>query len=328
MREGVVVLDAAGNLVMYNRALQEMLFLGSSIQGKPAAEVFEHAEFLALLSGAIEGISSSQELTFERPTAKVFLANVRRLPPRGALAVLVDITEQRHLETVRQEFVANASHELRTPIAAISSAVETLQGAAAGDLEAGAGFLRMIERNAQRLTTLVDDLLSLSSIESGRLDVKLESVRLTAAVEATLNNFVAAARNKQTDLVSLVPADIYVQATPRGLEHVLGNLVDNAIKYCPPGSRVRVEVEQQPDVVVITVSDNGPGIPEAHRERVFERFYRVDAGRSRALGGTGLGLAIVKHWVEAMHGTISVTCPGEGTQFRVALAPTPNDLDT
>jgi two-component system phosphate regulon sensor histidine kinase PhoR len=319
MREGVIVLDSSAAIVLSNSALLEMFSLKQAIEGKAASEVFNHPEFIEMLSTAIAGQSNSRELVFPGAAPKVLLANVRRLPPKGAVAVLVDITAQRRLETVRQEFVANASHELRTPIATITSAVETLQDAAANEPEAAANFLAMIERNAQRLKVLVDDLLSLSLLESGRMEVRLESIELVGAVDSTLLSLESAATKKQTELVNLVQPDVWVNASLRGLEHVLLNLVDNAIKYCPAGSRVVVEAKEMDDRVDVFVTDNGPGIPEPHRERIFERFYRVDTGRSRSLGGTGLGLSIVKHWVEAMSGSISLTSPGEGSRFRVVL---------
>jgi two-component system, OmpR family, phosphate regulon sensor histidine kinase PhoR len=177
----------------------------------------------------------------------------------------------------------------------------------------------MIERNAQRLKVLVDDLLSLSLLESGRMEVRLEGIELLEAVDSALLSLASAAAKKQTNLVNLVQPDVWVHASVRGIEHVLLNLVDNAIKYCPVGSRVVVDAKEVDDRVEVYVTDNGPGIPEAHRERIFERFYRVDTGRSRSLGGTGLGLSIVKHWVEAMSGSISLTSPGEGSRFRVVL---------
>jgi two-component system phosphate regulon sensor histidine kinase PhoR len=321
MVEGVVLMDEAGKIVLYNRAMIEMLYLNSGILGRRADEVIKLEGFEEMLTGALNGDNSFRELKATEPKAKVLLTSVRRLARRkGALAVFVDVTEQRHLETVRQEFVANASHELRTPVAAILSAVETLQDGAMSDPEFSQSFLGMIERNANRLRSLVDDLLTLSQIESGRLEVVPKPVSLRPAIEDVFKNLTPQARAKETELICRVPTNLRVMATEAGIEHVFGNLVDNAIKYCPARATVTVAAKSLDGVVAITVTDTGPGIEPAHRERIFERFYRVDAGRSREVGGTGLGLSIVKHWVEAMDGTVRAeAAPGGGTRFRIAL---------
>jgi two-component system phosphate regulon sensor histidine kinase PhoR len=322
MMEGVLLVDADGNVQLANSAALEMLSIPPNPFGKPVTTVVENAQITTLLDEAPEGEHHTAELSLVHMPTRKILASARRLPQdTGVLAVFVDVTEQRRLETVRQEFVSNASHELRTPIAAIMSAVETLQSINAVTGDAERGFLDMIARNAQRLKALVDDLLALSHLESGAVEVQLEPVRLRSCVESIMNDLAPSARKRNTELISLVRSDLVVMASQRGLQHVLGNLMDNAIKYCPTDSRVTVEAHREGAQAVISVIDNGPGISEAHRERIFERFYRIDAGRSRALGGTGLGLSIVKHWVEAMGGSIRVTAgAGGGTAFRVALA--------
>lgn len=321
MVEGVLLMDESGSIVLYNNAVLEMLHIDSKILGRSARDVIQLNGFEEMLVGALNGDNAFRELKATEPKSKVLLTSVRRLARRkGALAVFVDVTEQRHLETVRQEFVANASHELRTPVAAILSAVETLQDGAIEDPEFSQSFLGMIERNAHRLKALTDDLLTLSQIESGRLDVALKPVHLRQAVEDVFKNLAPQARAKETELICRVPTNLRVRATERGIGHVFGNLIDNAIKYCPNKARVTVAAKASDGRVVITVTDTGPGIEPAHRERIFERFYRVDAGRSRDVGGTGLGLSIVKHWVEAMGGTVRAEAgPGGGTRFRLAL---------
>ncbi len=319
MSEGVLLVDAGGTVQLVNNALMEMLYLAPNPEGEPVSSVIEYEELSELLALVAAGESQSAELRLAKLKGRTLLAGVRGLSDGGVLAVLVDITEQRRLETVRQEFVANASHELRTPIAAIISAAETLEGVW-GPKQEGATFLDMISRNAQRLKTLVDDLLSLSHLESGTIELDIQPLRLRPILESIMNDFTPAAREKKTELFCLVPSDVVALASQRGLQHVIGNLVDNAIKYSPPGSKVRVSVQRKDDAAVVSVSDDGPGIPAEHRSRIFERFYRVDAGRSRALGGTGLGLSIVKHWVEAMSGTIRVAdAEPHGTTFSVQL---------
>jgi two-component system phosphate regulon sensor histidine kinase PhoR len=284
--------------------------------------VLRDTELVERLQTALDkGENSSAELHFG-PSGRDVLTNIRRLRQRsGALAVLVDITERRRLETVRQEFVANASHELRTPVTAILSAVETIEGAATGDPEAIQSFTGIIGRNALRLGALVNDLLELSQLESQQFHVECGMLDLHKLVDSSLATFQIAAREKQIEVASRVPSPFPAYANANGLEHVLGNLLQNAINYCPSGSKVAVGAEAAVRGTVITVADNGPGIPAQHLPRLFERFYRVDTGRSRSVGGTGLGLSIVRHWVEAMGGTVSVTSEvGKGTTFRVHLA--------
>lgn len=321
MLEGVLMMDEQETVVLHNEAILQMLYLNPGLEGRKATEVILLEGFQTMVNEALSGKSVSRELVLREPTSKTFLTNVRPLArQRGVLLVLVDITAQRHLETVRSEFVANASHELRTPVAAILSAVETLQNAAADDPEATSAFLSMIERNAERLRSLIDDLLALSSIESGKLELVLKPIALRPAVESVLNSLTPQAQRKRIKLLCRVPTNVTVMATESGLAHVFGNLVDNAIKYCPPEATVTVAAKTSNGVVVATVTDTGPGIEPAHRERIFERFYRVDTGRSRAVGGTGLGLSIVKHWLDAMGGAIRVEAPLEGgARFRVTL---------
>jgi two-component system phosphate regulon sensor histidine kinase PhoR len=217
--------------------------------------------------------------------------------------------------------VANASHELRTPIAAVRSATETLRSGALEDRHAATRFVDIIERNAVRLQSLVEDMLELSKLESNEFKLKRERVELQRVIPIVLALFRERAEKKGVRLSSeLAPTLAAVDGDPRALEHVLSNLVDNAVKYCPAGSRILVGASEDDGRVRLVVSDTGPGIAPEHLSRVFERFYRVDAGRSRELGGTGLGLSIVKHMVEAMRGKVSVeSTVGGGSTFTVAL---------
>ena len=216
------------------------------------------------------------------------------------------MTELRRLESLRRDFVANASHELRTPIAAVRSATETLRSGALDDPAAAIRFLDIIERNAQRLQSLVEDMLELSKLESNEFKLKRERVELGSVVPIVLALFRERAEKKGVRLAAELARGppSRSRAIARALEHVLSNLVDNAVKYCPSGTRIVVSAAGRRARVRLVVSDTGPGIPPEHLPRVFERFYRVDAGRSRELGGTGLGLSIVKHMVEAMRGKV------------------------
>jgi two-component system phosphate regulon sensor histidine kinase PhoR len=218
--------------------------------------------------------------------------------------------------------VANASHELRTPIAAIQSAAETLESGAKNDPQAAGRFVQMIDRNAIRLRNLVDDMLELSRIEAHDFRIRLEPLPVEPVVQGVVDLFRERAGLKGVEVEARVePAELKAIADRKGLEHVLTNLVDNAVKYCGTGSRIRVGASLGEGGVALEVSDDGPGIESEHLPRLFERFYRVDAGRSRELGGTGLGLAIVKHLAEAMGGTVAVeSAAGQGTTFRVTLA--------
>jgi two-component system phosphate regulon sensor histidine kinase PhoR len=238
----------------------------------------------------------------------------------GALAVFVDVTELRRLETIRRDFVANVSHELRTPVTAVRGAAETLHtGGITG--EDAQDFLEIIERNAERLQQLVQDLLDLARIESRELKLSLEPLELGAAVERAFELLRGRAEGKHIRLLVDAPeGPARVLGDRRALEQVLVNLLDNALKYCAEGAVVTVRTRSEGKLLRVSVEDNGPGIEPRHLPRLFERFYRVDAGRSRELGGTGLGLSIVKHLVEAMGGRVSVeSTPGTGSSFAFTL---------
>jgi len=324
MQEGVVVVDREGRIVLVNPALRAMLLLGADAVGKLLIETVRDAQLEALLDDA-RASSGITSLEIELPGLKPRRLLVHASPlsgddEDGMLFVLVDVTELRRLESLRRDFVANASHELRTPIAAVRSATETLHSGALDDPAAALRFLDIIDRNAARLQSLVEDMLELSKLESNEFKLKHERVELGSVVPIVLGLFRERAEKKGVRLGAELGGGAAVEGDARALEHVLSNLVDNAVKYCPPGTRVTVSAAQEDGRVRLVVADNGPGIPAEHVTRVFERFYRVDAGRSRELGGTGLGLSIVKHMVEAMRGKVSVESEvGRGSTFIVSL---------
>jgi two-component system phosphate regulon sensor histidine kinase PhoR len=326
MHEGVVVIDHEGRIVLVNPALRSMLLLGADAVGKLLIETVRHADLHNLVDrarGNPEGPSTEIELPGLKP--RRVLVQVAPLAgeedEQGLLLVFVDVTELRRLESLRRDFVANASHELRTPIAAVRSATETLQVGALSDPVAANRFLDIIERNAQRLQSLVEDMLELSKLESNVFKLKRDRVELQRVVPIVLALFRERAEKKGVRLISELDTGLSaVEGDPRALEHVLSNLVDNAVKYCPTGSRIVVRALEDEARVRLVVADNGPGISAEHLPRVFERFYRVDAGRSRELGGTGLGLSIVKHMVDTMRGKVSVeSTVGAGSTFTVSL---------
>jgi two-component system phosphate regulon sensor histidine kinase PhoR len=235
------------------------------------------------------------------------------------LLTLRDVTEAKRAEAMRRDFVANASHELRTPVSAIRGAAETLLAGALQDPEAAARFVDMIARHAERLARLTEDLLDLSRIESGQWEMRLERVELAPLAQSVLDLHADRAAEKQLKLVRDVPAEAAAVADARALEQVLVNLVDNAVKYTPPGGAVTVRAHAEPGRALIEVVDTGPGIERHHLARLFERFYRADPGRSRDQGGTGLGLAIVKHLAQAQKGDVGVESGSGGTRFWVSL---------
>jgi two-component system phosphate regulon sensor histidine kinase PhoR len=325
MQEGVVVVDRDGRIVLVNPALRSMLLVGAEAVGKLLIETVRHAQLEDLVEDA-RASSGAVPVELELPGLKPRRVLVHASPlsgdDEGLLFVFVDVTEVRRLESLRRDFVANASHELRTPVAAVRSATETLRSGALDDPGAAIRCVDIIERNAMRLQSLVEDMLELSKLESNEFKLKRERVELGSVVPLVLALFRERAEKKGVRLTAELPPEASaVEGDPRALEHVLSNLVDNAVKYCPPGTRVVVSAAKlDEERVRLVVSDTGPGIPPEHLPRVFERFYRVDAGRSRELGGTGLGLSIVKHMVEAMRGKVAVESEvGRGSTFTVSL---------
>ncbi|HKY36623.1 MAG TPA: ATP-binding protein [Polyangiaceae bacterium] len=324
MQEGVLLLDAKRRIVVLNPALREMLLLPADAVGKPLLEVVRNAELRDLFAAAAaDDEPTTQEVEIGSIKPRRLLARVARMPgeARQLVAVFVDVTEVRRLESMRRDFVANVSHELRTPVTSIRSAAETLMDGAATDPAAAQAFIAIIDRNAQRLQSLVEDLLDLSRIESRGFRLSFEPIELKPIFSQVIGLFRERAGKKKVSLEERALGEVpKVRADRRALEHVLTNLIDNAVKYCGPGTHVWLAVHVSAEAVTINVSDDGPGIDERHLPRIFERFYRVDAGRSREVGGTGLGLSIVKHLVEAMGGSVSVESKlNSGTTFSFTL---------
>jgi two-component system phosphate regulon sensor histidine kinase PhoR len=321
MSEGVLVVGSDGRIVLTNAALKAMLLLGGDAVGKSILQAIRNADLNELLLRAAERGSMEAEMELAGLKPRRVLVRAVRLndAPRGVLAVVVDVTELRRLENIRRDFVANASHELRSPLTSIRAAAETLR-TVENDPAAAIRFVELIERNAARLAALIDDLLELSKIESRELRLEIETLDLAATVERVLVQHAHRAEVRGMTLTHTLAASPAVRADRRALEHVLGNLIDNALKYCPAGAAVKVAAESENGMVRVSVIDTGAGIPAEHVPRLFERFYRVDAGRSRELGGTGLGLAIVKHLVETMGGEVSVaSTPDTGSTFSFTL---------
>jgi len=323
MQEGVLFLDHEGHVALLNPALREMLLISSDAVGTTLAEAVQNADLKELLERASrshEPVTSEVQIRDLKPRHLLVRATQIEGAEGGVFAVFVDVTEIRRLESVRRDFVANVSHELRTPVTAIRSAAETLQFAAS-DPKAAATFMAIIERNAERLQDLVEDLLDLSRIESQKYSLTPERLDTEEVFAQVMGLFKERAARRNIAIECQVAAGVpELWADPKAIEHVITNLVDNAVKYAGEGAKVRLRAAEAEDGVAVFVEDNGPGIAKVHLPRLFERFYRVDTGRSRDLGGTGLGLSIVKHLVESMGGSIGVESQeGRGTSFSVIL---------
>jgi two-component system, OmpR family, phosphate regulon sensor histidine kinase PhoR len=327
MQEGVLVLDQEDRVLLVNPALRAKLELPRDIEGRAALELIRNADLQTLLEKAQSApgpVTGEIETGTSKP--KRLLVHAAALPaakgkPQGLLAVFVDVSEIRRLEGLRKDFVANVSHELRTPITAVRSAVDTLRLTMTDDPSASERFVDMIDRNAQRLGALVEDLLDLSRIESKSYRPDATPVPLRTVAEQVLTMLKPRIDEKRVEVSNEINPDLPAARGDRGaLEQVFTNLLDNAIKYGGQGARIRIVAIRAVRGLRIEIIDTGPGIEARHLPRLFERFYRVDSGRSRDMGGTGLGLSIVKHLVEAMNGAIGVdSTPGGGSTFWFTL---------
>jgi two-component system phosphate regulon sensor histidine kinase PhoR len=332
MGEGVLVLDADERVVLANQALRTMARLGEDIRGLPLLEAIRSAALKEAFDTSRELQEPTvREIELGRPMPRKLLARVSRLAPAGGagegmIAVFHDVTDLRRLETIRTDFVANVSHELRTPVTAISTAAETLLGGALSDPDEAAEFVGVIDRHSTRLRQLVDDLLDLAKLEAKNFRLAVGDLPLRPILEHAIGLMEDPARRRRMTLSLSMSGALggegqRARVDRRALEQVVTNLLDNAIKYAGEGAHVTVSVALQGERVEIAVADDGIGISPAHLGRVFERFYRVDAGRSRELGGTGLGLSIVKHLVELMGGTVDVESElGKGARFTIRVA--------
>jgi len=351
MVEGVAVIDAKERVVFCNQAFAEILNVDAAAsEDRPLLEVVRQADLVALARRALQsgehvqgdlviGTVSPRNFGVTAapiPALDVQAAGAGRAPgadvesapgaPRqevhhGAVIVLHDITELRRLERVRQDFVANVSHEFKTPLTAIQGFAETLLSGALEDEQNNRRFLEIIRDHAVRLGRLTDDLLKLARIEAGKLELEFQPVALADIMEscATTTLLKASQRNLSLD-VSFPPELPPVRGDASLLREVLQNLLDNAVQYTQPGGKVSLSAVTHNSKAIVTVADTGIGIPLADKERIFERFYRVDAARSREVGGTGLGLSIAKHIVEAHGGRIWVdSAVGQGSQFHFSV---------
>ncbi len=304
------ILDPRGRFAVVNPALDGLVGTGRAL-GRTLLEITRSSELGEAADRAIAGTPVRGEFNVVS-LDKLLFVTLSPLADRRALVLFRDLTEEKRLEGVRRDFIANASHELRTPVAAITGAVETLLSSGQMLDSAARGFVEMIARHADRLSRLTRELLDLSRLETGEFHLEIGPIELAPLAAASLELVRGRAEGKRIKLGFDGPSDLRALGDRRALEQILINLLDNAMKFTPEGPSV-----------VLSVLDSGPGIEPRHRDRIFERFYRADAGRARENGGTGLGLAIVKHLAQAMGGQVGVESGQGGSRFWVKLPAAP-----
>jgi two-component system phosphate regulon sensor histidine kinase PhoR len=344
MINGIVMIDRAGNIVLLNRMAEEVLgFSAKELAGRHYAEAKQQYELSQIIQEGLERREHlHDEITFYFPEERLLELNLVPVFHSGeefggVLLVLQDVSAIRRLERMRSEFVANVSHELKTPIAAVKGFAETLLGGAVADPATANSFLQIIYDESERLNRLIGDILELSKVESRRVPLQFSPVELSSFTDKTIELLASEAARKHITLDVSVEEGVYVEADEDRLRQIMMNLLSNGINYTPDGGKVSIRVEPiatgkavpgtQPDDLLgdydhirIWITDTGIGIPKKDLPRIFERFYRVDKARSRSSGGTGLGLSIVKHLVELHKGTISVeSTVGVGSTFMIEL---------
>ncbi len=326
MIEGVIVVDRNGRIISINPTIERIFdCLKVEVEGKFFLEGLRNNDVAEVINSVLKkGEFISQELVLSWPVQKVFQINASPIfemkSVSGCLLVIHDITEIRKLETMRRDFVANVSHELKTPLTSIKGFVETLLSGALEDKENGRHFLEIIRNHTDRLSSLIDDLLDLSHIESKEIKLDLSKFHIKDLLDEVLFAFKSQIKEKGLNVENNIPPDLLLRADKKKIEQVFTNLIDNAIKFNKQNGSISLYSAPQGDSLRITVEDSGIGIPERDLARIFERFYRVDKARSRELGGTGLGLAIVKHIAELHNGSVGVeSTEGLGSKFSFTI---------
>ena len=335
MQNGIIAVDQNLNVIYITSVAKKLLGIVGNPEYKSISEVSKDVRLDDVFNEAMrQGGVYTNEVAARtamgrghRPL-RLYVSPMRQDDKVvGALAIVEDITELRRLEQVRTDFAANVSHELKTPLTSIRGFVETLQAGAIDNPEMAHKFLNIIMMETERLTRLINDILSISKLESGNDEVATERIRLDKKARDVCDMLEIHAQEKQVSIHCAVSAEpVFIIGNPDRVEQLLINLTENAIKYNRPGGSVTVQVFANDKEANVTISDTGIGIAEENLPRLFERFYRVDKGRSRQMGGTGLGLAIVKHIVRSMDGEIEVHSKlGEGTEFLVTLPLAPKE---
>ncbi len=328
MTSGVIFINAKGQVDLVNPAAERFLsFTGKGSMGVVHDALIKHPELSAIIEQALDScgtIESEIKIERQEETAlQVITSPIRDNSGDciGVVAVLHDITERRKVERMRKDFVGNVSHELKTPVTSIKGFTETLLDGAINDPETSREFVEIIDKEADRLKRIIQDLLELSKIEGKQIQLNYRPEDLNLIIKNTVHNLSGQIKSKNLKVNFNLPEKDMVASVDRDIvEQVLVNLVDNAVKYTPRGGEITVLVEEKENFVVIRVRDTGIGIPPEDIDRVFERFYRVDKTRSREQGGTGLGLSIVRHLVDIHGGTVGVNSKiGQGTEFFFTL---------
>jgi two-component system phosphate regulon sensor histidine kinase PhoR len=327
MSDGVMVVNVDGEIILVNSVLEDLLQGPTDTTGKTPVEVIRSAELQDGFTRVLdEGKTFKMELSVATPEAdKVLDVTIARLEPQnrthGAVAVFHDITDLKIIEKMRKDFVANVSHELRTPLTSIKGYAETLFTESIDDDSKVKSFAQIILKHANRLSALVQDLLSLTRLESQSTPMVKKETDVGRVLDAAILMIKPAAEAKHIDIeTELAPEKIIAWADRDQIGQALVNLLDNAIKYTPDKGSINVYVTDADDEVHVTVKDTGIGIPREHLNRIFERFYRVDKNRSREMGGTGLGLSIVKHIIHSHGGRVWVQSELEvGSSFSFSL---------
>lgn len=324
-REAVFVVDDAMRIKASNEAAQlAFARLNGSLVDRRLSEVVRdlrlHAAFRTCIDQQLASDLKLEIGAIEKRIFDIHIAPFDLDGRRHSIGFFYDVTAIERLEKVRQEFLSNISHELRTPLTSIIAFVETLEDGAIDDSENNRRFLNVIRRNAERMHVLIADILELSLIESGNVSIDKGHVRVAHLVDEIFDSLSAKAEERDILLSHDIDAEARVHADLGRLEQMLTNLIDNAIKFNRSAGSVEVTLKQTPDRSVISVADTGEGIMAEHLGRIFERFYRLDRGRSREVGGTGLGLAIVKHLARLHGGEVSVESElARGTTFHIEL---------
>lgn len=330
MKSGLVFIDNEKQITKMNKSAAELLDIDfSEVYRKKIKDAIKHIDFYKLFSKALESkLSLEKEIVLNNKKKETFI-QVYSIPiygenneRNGTLIVLNDITHIKKLETIRQDFVSNVSHELKTPVTSIQGYVETLLDNGLDNPDEIKNFLRIIKKHTSRLKAIIEDLLSLSRLEMGAnaSEISFEKLNIKDILNTAVQTCEQKADVKSIKINFAGNSDIYCNINPLLMEQAIINLIDNSIKYSEENSNILVDAFKKPGEVVVKVRDHGCGIPEENLSRIFERFYRVDKARSRKLGGTGLGLAIVKHIVQIHGGYVNVKSKvGEGSTFYIHL---------
>lgn len=331
--DGVLIVDPKGYIILANQTFKDILKIDETPEGKQIIEVIRNIDLLDLFRSTMLTKEESAEEIVIKKAGKEIITFVKMMPvfdSEGKLSFLIillhDMTRLKKLETMRRDFVANVSHELKTPITAIKGYAEALLEGALQEKENALKFVQIIKTQAERLSALVEDLLMISRIEFGDINIQKEYILVDEIVDTVFQIFHDKAEKKGLFLKKEILSDVTVYADRDKLIQILINLVDNAVKFTDKGG-VTVRFYQENTNSILSIEDTGIGIPSAHLLRLGERFYRVDKARSRQLGGTGLGLAIVKHLVKAHQWNLKIESEqGAGTKVKIIIPQEPLDI--